>query len=445
MARVVVVGGGFGGLAAAARLAKLGHAVTLVERSDSLGGALGSLTTDGFSWDTGPTHTLVPAVIRDLFRKSGRPAEREFDLQPLDPIREHRWGDSSLRLPGGSRAAQIAAADDMEPGRGGAWAAYVDSRADDWELLRRGFFEVPLDPGDRAVTRRLGTRRTLARRLRRALPDERLRDVAAHPFVAGGHHPRDVPEWMGVVSYLEQRFGAWTIPGGMGALADVLTARLATRRVTVLTRTAAEDVVVRSGRAVAVRTAAGEIEADHVVCAIDPRRLPALAPHVAHTVPAMPPVVVHLGLAGADEALPAELVLHGDPLLVVRTGGRAPAGHRAWTVHGRGRICEDLVVALARHRLEVRDQVVVRIDRSPRDLVEQWGGSPMGVLWQGRGTVRRRLGPTTPIPGVYAAGAHATPGAGLPFTGLSAALVAQAIGSDSAAPAGSDERPRDGE
>ena len=72
--------------------------------------------------------------------------------------------------------------------------------------------------------------------------------------------------------------------------------------------------------------------------------------------------------------------------------------------------------------------MIVRVDRSPRDLVQDWGGSPMGVLWQGRGTVRSRLGPTTPVAGVYAAGAHATPGAGLPFVGLSAALVAQEIG-----------------
>ena len=84
--------------------------------------------------------------------------------------------------------------------------------------------------------------------------------------------------------------------------------------------------------------------------------------------------------------------------------------------------------ALARHKIDIRDQVVARIDLSPRDLVEHWGGSPMGVLWQGRGTVRHRLGPTTPIEGVYAAGAHATPGAGLPFVGLSAALVAQLVG-----------------
>ena len=67
-------------------------------------------------------------------------------------------------------------------------------------------------------------------------------------------------------------------------------------------------------------------------------------------------------------------------------------------MHGRGRLAEDLLVALARQRLDVRDHVVTRIDRSPRDLVEAWGGSPLGVR------------------------------AGLPFVGLSAALVAQAVG-----------------
>jgi len=135
-----------------------------------------------------------------------------------------------------------------------------------------------------------------------------------------------------------------------------------------------------------------------------------------------------VGLEGDVPDLPAELVLHGDATLVVRTGGIAPEGHSAWTVHGRGKLAEDMLRALARHKIDIRDQVVTRIDLSPRELVEQWGGSPMGVLWQGRGTVRNRLGPTTPIPGVYAAGAHATPGAGLPFVGLSAALVAQLIG-----------------
>src|SRR5204863_5788202 len=118
----------------------------------------------------------------------------------------------------------------------------------------------------------------------------------------------------------------------------------------------------------------------------------------------------------------------GGPWLVLRTLGRAPEGHHAWTIHTRGRHDEDPVGVLARHGLDVRDQVVSRNDLSPRDLVERWGGSPLGVRWQGRGTVRQRIGPRTPIPGVYAAGASATPGSGLPYVGLSAAQVAELVG-----------------
>ena len=129
MARVVVIGGGFGGLASAARLAKLGHDVTLLERTATLGGALGVESEGGFTWDAGPTATLLPAVLRDLFRKSGRPLERELDLVPLDVVREHRFEDgTSVALPSGSRAAQIAAFDALGPGLGRRWVDHVTSR-----------------------------------------------------------------------------------------------------------------------------------------------------------------------------------------------------------------------------------------------------------------------------------------------------------------------------
>ena len=430
MSRVVVIGGGFGGLASAARLAKLGHEVTLLERSTTLGGALAPVTEGGFTWDAGATSTLLPAVIRDLFRKSGRPVERELDLVQLDVLREHRFEDgTAVTLPAG-RAAQIAAFDALGPGLGRRWVDHVASYADDWDVLRRNYLETPWDrdalPRDLAA--RLGGREVLHKRLRRTFRDDRLRMVAGHPFVAEGHDLRNVPAWAGVTAYVEQRFGAWTITGGMAALATALGNRLVTRRVTVETGTAATDLVLREGRVVAVRTASGDVDADVVVCAIDPRRLPALAGHVRRTMPAIPPVVSYLGLEGDVPDLRHEVVLHGDPMLVVRPGGTAPDGCTAWTVHGRGRLAEDLLSALARHRVDVRAHVVTRLDCSPRDLVERWGGSPMGVLWQGRATVRQRLGPTTPVRGVYAAGAHATPGGGLPFVGLSAALVAQAVG-----------------
>jgi phytoene dehydrogenase-like protein len=233
---------------------------------------------------------------------------------------------------------------------------------------------------------------------------------------------------VGLTAYLEQTFGVWTVPGGLARNTTALEKRLATRGVTVLTGNPVLDLIVRGGRVAALSTELGEIAADAVVCAIDPRRLPALAPYVERTMPAIPPVVAHLGLEGEVPDLPAETVLHGDATIEVHTGGPAPDGCHAWTLHGRGKLAEDMLLTMARLGVNVRDNVVVRVDRSPRDLVQAWGGSPMGVLWQGRGTVRRRLGPTTPVPGVYAAGAHATPGAGLPFVGLSAALVAQEVG-----------------
>ncbi len=427
MARVVVIGGGFGGLACALRLAKLGHEVTLVEERE-LGGALAPFTRDGFAWDAA-SHTLVPGVVRDLFRKSGRPLEKELELVQLDCLREHWFEDGTAVVLSAGRTPQLEAFDALSPGLGQQWVDHVAAYADDWEVLRRGYVEEPWIPDQvpRDVAARLDSRETLHKRLRRSLRDPRLRLVAGFPFEVDGHDLRNVPAWAGLTAYLEQRFGAWAVEGGTGVLRDALVRRLATRRVEVVAARAV-DVVVRERRAVAVSTTAGPLDADAVVCAVDVRRLPALAPLVAHTMPVIPPVICHVGLEGDLPDLPHELVVHGDPLLVVRPTGRAPEGRHAWSVHGRGRVSEDLLAVLARRGLDLRDRVVARVDRSPLDLVEQWGGSPLGVVWEGRGTVRQRLGPRTPVEGLYAAGAHATPGSGLPFVGLSAAQVAQVIG-----------------
>lgn len=432
MARVVVIGGGLGGMASAARLAKLGHEVTLLERLPQLGGAISFDSAEGFSWDAGPTSTLLPGVLRDLFRKSGRPLEKEMELVGREVVREHHFADgTSVVLPGGSRGAQMDAVDVLGDGLGRQWVDYVATYADPWDQLRRNYFERPWRPEvtDKSVNDLVTTRRSLAKVVKKAFKDHRLREMALHTAVFAGHDPRDVPAWAGVTSYLEQNFGCWTVPGGMGHLSEVLAGRLATRKVDVRLGVGAEDVVVRDGRAVAVVTADGELDADHVVCAIDPRQLPALAHHVRRTLPAIPPVVCHLGLTGDGiPELPVEAVYHGDPTLVVRTSGRAPEGGRAVTILGRGMLSEDITIALARKGLDLRPFIEVRVDMSPRTQVEKWHSSPMGVLWQGRNTLQQRLSTRTPIAGLWAAGAHAAPGAGVPFVGLSGALVAAEIG-----------------
>jgi len=148
MSRVVVIGGGFGGTASAARLAKQGHDVTVVERLDVLGGAVGFVERGGFRWDAGPTSTALPAVLRDLFRKSGRPLERELDLVPVEPMREHRFADRTvLTMPAGGRGDQHDAVEEaFGEGRGRREHVHLDAVLG--HPLRGHRLDTEVDGGD---------------------------------------------------------------------------------------------------------------------------------------------------------------------------------------------------------------------------------------------------------------------------------------------------------
>jgi phytoene dehydrogenase-like protein len=446
MARIVVVGGGVAGLAASARLAKLGHDVVLLERSARLGGAIGTLDSAGFRWETGPTSTALPAVVRDLFRKSGRPLERHLELTMRPLARRHVFADGEVvDLPTGSRGAQTRAVDaGLGVGAGAAWTAFVDAQRDVWQRLREQVLDDPNGGArlaDRAVGRSLGGSGSLERLLRRQLPDERLRAMVSAPHVLWGSTPKNVPAFAAVDPYVERSFGLWEPAGGMSALADALAGRLGERGVDVRLETPVARLVWDDRRAAVVgaESESGEsFDADVVVAAIDPRRvltdlLPAAAAPAARrayqaATPATPPAVVHLGLTGDLPALPPEVFLHGPSLLALYTRAQAPPGGQAWTVYHRGSATDDVVIAMARRGIDVRDRVVTRIDRSPADIVETVGGSPVGLAWDGYRAHARRAAFTAPARGLQLIGASVHPGAGVPSAAWGAAHAAARIG-----------------
>ncbi|MBD3250046.1 MAG: phytoene desaturase [Candidatus Pacebacteria bacterium] len=83
--RVVVIGGGFSGLASAALLAKQGYQVTLLEKNEQLGGRARVLKTKGFSFDMGPSWYLMPEVFTDFFALFNKKPEDYYQLVRLDP------------------------------------------------------------------------------------------------------------------------------------------------------------------------------------------------------------------------------------------------------------------------------------------------------------------------------------------------------------------------
>src|SRR6202046_2461362 len=83
--KVVIVGAGPGGLAAAILLARSGVDVTVVERREVVGGRTSTLERDGFKFDTGPTFFLYPKVLREIFAAAGRDLDEEIPMYRIAP------------------------------------------------------------------------------------------------------------------------------------------------------------------------------------------------------------------------------------------------------------------------------------------------------------------------------------------------------------------------
>ena len=299
-------------------------------------------------------------MLRDLFRKSGRPLERELDLVPLDIVREHRFEDGSvLALPAGSRAARPppsrssarawAPVDGVRrrpsPPRGSCCAATTSNGPGTLTSPRASSPACWPQPRDAGGPRPEGLPRPTAAPCG---PAPRSSPTATTPATCRPGRPSRRTS--------SSDFGAWTVPGGLAAVGVALAQRLTTRGVDVQPGSRPRDVVVRGGRAVAVATdAAGR------------RRRRGRVRHR----PTPPP-----GAGGARPAHDAGAPARGLPprprrrrSLAGPRGGaprRPDAGraHRglaprragaAWTVHGRGRLAEDVVVALARAGIDVRD------------------------------------------------------------------------------------------
>jgi phytoene desaturase len=284
MARVVVIGAGMGGLAAAARLGALGHQVTVLEQAAVIGGKLGRFERDGFCFDTGPSLLTLPAVYRDLFLKTGTPLEEVLDLEPVDPVCHYRFADGlELDIPNCAPHLLARAWDEaLGDGAGADWTAFLAHAARVWDVTRGPFLEAPL-AGARtllSLSRNLADVRTVAPWLslrglgRRYLKHPQQRMFLDRYATYTGSDPRAAPAALASVPYVEQAFGAWYVPGGLYRLGEAVAQRARDVGVTIRTGTTVEQVVVREGRVDSVRLTDGErLPAGIVVANADAQHL----------------------------------------------------------------------------------------------------------------------------------------------------------------------------
>ena len=319
---IVVIGGGIAGLAAAARLAKAGHRVELHERSDALGGSWAPYQReDDVTVDDAPSIIGFPAPWRDLFRKSGRPLEAELNrmgyaLAPAEPATFIFADGAQLTFPS-DRSGQYATLADCY-GRPVAerWQQLIDRLGEVWQALRGLGFEVELRDRrqlNRSVTQSLFGQNTTVADLASSIDHQHLAALIRSVAYRLGSRPEQTPAFAAVELYLTRTFGRWQLQpldasspldtGRSSVLVEALAARLALRNVQVHLGSTIEGIVIRNGRARAVRTSDGERSAVAVIATCNPWQtfnvlLPAIRARrsrrrLQHLNPAAGPTVAH--------------------------------------------------------------------------------------------------------------------------------------------------------
>lgn len=214
--KVVVIGAGITGLATAALLAKDGYAVTVLERGSRAGGRVGLHERDGFTFDTGPSWYLMPEVFEHFFRLMGTTADRELNLERLDPA--YRVFGEGYAEPLEIRSDledTVRVFESVEPGSGQRIRDYVASADQTYQVAVRHFlytsFASPRSfarlVNPEVLRNSVGLAKHLVGSLHhlthKTVQDTRLRQVLGYPAVFLGSRPRQTPSMYHLMSRMD--------------------------------------------------------------------------------------------------------------------------------------------------------------------------------------------------------------------------------------------------
>jgi phytoene desaturase len=275
MRSAVVIGSGFGGLAAAVRLGARGWKVTVLEHHEQPGGRARVFREGGFAFDAGPTVITAPFLFEELWSLCGKQMKDHVDLRPVDPFYRIRFHDGSSFDYVGDPArmrAQIAA---LSPDDVAGYERFV---AMSESIFRVGFERLAHVPFGswRDMARivpemmRLESYRSVYGLVSKFVRHDKLRQVLSfHPLLVGGN-PFTTTSIYSLIPYLERRWGVHFPMGGTGALVRGLVDLVTGQGGVVRYGATVRQILVEGRRATGVELATGEVvPADVVVSNAD--------------------------------------------------------------------------------------------------------------------------------------------------------------------------------
>ncbi|MEL7048681.1 MAG: phytoene desaturase family protein [Pseudomonadota bacterium] len=277
--RAIVIGSGFGGIAAALRLRAKGYQVDVFDRAPMLGGRAQVFERDGYRHDAGPTVITAPFLFDELFELFGKSRADYVDFVPLSPWYRFRFQDGSTFDYGGTVEDTLEEIRRVEPAD---VEGYQKMLAHSEKLFDAGFTKLADEPfhdvammmsqAPRLV--QLGAYRTVWEMVSKYLKNPKLREAfSIQPLLVGGS-PFDTTSIYGLIHFLEREWGVFFAMGGTGALVGALGKLMDEEGINVHLNTTVDEVIVDGKTARGIRLAGGrEIRSDIVVSNADPLHL----------------------------------------------------------------------------------------------------------------------------------------------------------------------------
>lgn len=274
-AEAVVIGSGFGGLAAAVRLGARGYRVRVLERLDAPGGRAYVQRQDGFTFDCGPTIVTAPFLFEELWQLCGKRMADDIDMRALDPWYTLRFDDGTFMQCNGDPAAMRREVARFSPADVAGYERFMKLSE---EVFKVGFEQLGHVPFGRFTDMlrvlpqlvKLQSYRSVAGLVARYVKDPKLRvALSFHPLLVGGN-PFTTTSVYSLIAFLERRWGVHFVMGGTGKLVSGLVKLIEGQGGRVECGREVESITLQGRRATGVRLRDGEhIAADVVVSNAD--------------------------------------------------------------------------------------------------------------------------------------------------------------------------------
>jgi len=274
--KIVVIGAGFGGLSAAALLAKDGHQVTVLEKHNMVGGRARVWQERGFSFDMGPSWYMMPEIYERYFSLFGKKPSDYYSLKRLSPSYRAYFGESDKVDMPSDVEETYKLFESIETGAGEKLREYLAQAEYQYEVSMKEFIYKDFNSifdffTKRMITegRKLHVFEKLSSFTKRYFKNERLRKLLEYSMVFLGGAPDNTPALYSVINHADLNLGVWYPQGGFGAVASAFQKLAEEQGVKFEFEQTVTGFEYEKNQIRKVKTSSGDFEADLVVANAD--------------------------------------------------------------------------------------------------------------------------------------------------------------------------------